>query len=176
MSYNEDINCIDDVLRPLSERAVSFLREDMSIEPQSGDIEISYPKRIELKKNTAMIGTGGSVKVIIAMGYDEPLLDKVVNRFLDGEEINPNEIDEIRESVSCEVVNIIVGNALINPVDNTTLSITPPVHIYEAKSLVQHKDSKIATAKVLTKFGDMLITVIGPRELFLEELDFKYSC
>ncbi len=162
-----------EILSPMLERTVSFLTEDMQISVTSNNIEIVSPNQVELKKNTAMIGTGGSIQVIITMSYDDKLLEKLVEVFLEGEEAPEDEIDEIRESVSSEIVNTIVGNALTNPLDGTTLSITPPILIYEAKSLFKHKSSKIATAIVNTEFGDMLLTVIGPKESFADTLNFK---
>lgn len=144
----------------------------MQINVISQNLEIVCPDQVELKKNTSMIGTGGNIQVIITMSYDDKLLEKLVEIFLEGEEVE-EEMDEIRESVSSEIINTIVGNALVNPLDGTTLSITPPILIYEAKSLFKHKNSKIATAILTTEFGDMLLTVIGPKELFVKELNFK---
>ena len=127
----------------------------------------------QLRKNTAMIGTGGSVQVLITMGYDDVLLEKLMKAFLEGEEVDEEEIDEVRESVSSEVINTIVGNALVNPIDGTALSITPPILIYEAKSLFKNKSSRIAAATISTEFGDMLLTVVGPKESFVNALNFK---
>ena len=163
----------NEILLPLVERSISFLQDDLGINVSSEEIQILAPKKVELKKNTAMIGTGGSVQVLITMGYDDELLEKVVEAFLEGEEIEEDEKDEIRESVSCEFVNTIVGNALKNPLDGTTLSITPPILICEAKSLFKQKSSKIAVAKIQTDFGEMLLTTIGPKETFSKELNFK---
>lgn len=162
-----------EILLPMLKRTVSFLTEDMQIKVSSNNLEVVCPKQVELKKNTAMIGTGGSIQVIITMSYDDALLEKLVEVFLEGEEASEDEIDEIKESVSSEIVNTVVGNALTNPLDGTTLSITPPVLIYEAKSLFKHKSSMIATAIIHTEFGDMLLTVIGPKESFADTLNFK---
>lgn len=163
----------EEILLPMLERTVSFLKEDMQIAVTSNNSEVVCPKQVELKKNTAMIGTGGSIQVIITMSYDDELLEKLVEVFLEGEEAPEDEIDEIRESVSSEIVNTIVGNALTNPLDGTTLTITPPILIYEAKSLFKHKSSRIATATIETEFGAMLLTVIGPKESFADTLNFK---
>ncbi|MFA6137225.1 MAG: chemotaxis protein CheX [Sulfurimonas sp.] len=162
-----------EILLPMLERAISFLTDDMQIKVTSNSAEVVCPNQVELKKNTAMIGTGGSIQVIITMSYDDQLLEKLVEVFLEGEEADEDELDEIRESVSSEIVNTVVGNALTNPLDGTTLTITPPILIYEAKSLFKHKSSRIATAIVTTEFGDMLLTVIGPKESFADALNFK---
>lgn len=162
-----------EILQPLVKRSMSFLKDDLGIAIDSQEINIMFPKKIELKKNTAMIGTGGSIQVLITMGYDDTLLDKLVEAFLEGEEVEEEELDEIRESVSCEIVNTIVGNALKNPLDGTTLGISPPILIYEAKSLFKQKSSQVAIAKIKTEFGEMLLSAVGPKESFSKVLNFK---
>lgn len=162
-----------DTLEPIMNRTMSFLEEDMGIAVISKAIEILSPKKVELKKNTVMIGTGGSIQVILTIGYDDLLLDKLVEAFLEGEKIDDDEKDEIRESVSCEFLNTVVGNAMTNFAGDGVISITPPVLIYEAKSLFKYKDSKIVTATIKTDFGDMTLAAVGPRELFEKELEFK---
>ena len=162
-----------DILMPIVNRTVSFLNDDMGITVISHDLEIICPNKVELKKNTSMIGTGGTIQVIITMSYDDDVLEELVKAFLEGEEADEGEMDEIRESVSSEIANTVVGNALTNPVDGTILTITPPVLIYEAKSLFRHKSSAIAMARVKTNFGEILLTAIGPKESFANELNFK---
>jgi len=162
------------ILLPLVERSITYLRDDLEIGIESDKIELISPKKIDLKKNTSMIGIGGSVQLLMTIGYDDELLDKLVEVFLEGEEIeDEDELQEIKDSVSCEILNTIVGNALKNPVDNTTLSITPPILISEAKSLSKQKDSQIAIAIIKTEFGELLLTVVGPKELFTDTLNFK---
>jgi len=166
-------DCKDDILEPLIKRAISFTQEKAEIKILDTKVEITCPNKIELKKNTAMLGTGGSIQIIITLGYDNILLDKLVEAFLEGDKVDNGELEEIRESVACEVVNIIVGNALKNPINDTVLSITPPILIYEAKKIFKYRNSKIATAVIMTQYGEMLISAIGPKELFVEELEFK---
>jgi len=173
MSIEEVALLEHEVLSPLIQRSISFLKDDLEIDVIVEHIDIMSPKKVKLKKNTAMLGTGGSVQVLITIGYDDKLLEKVVEAFLEGEEVEEDELEEIQESVSCEVVNIIVGNALKNPLDGTTLGITPPILISEAKSLFKQKSAQIAAATIKTEFGEMLLTVVGPKELFSKALNFK---
>ena len=174
MQKSEEKSFEHEILLPLVERSIGFLKDDLGISVSSESIEILAPKKVELKKNTAMIGTGGSVQVLITMGYDDDLLDKLVEAFLEGEEIeDEDELEEIKESVSCEIINTVVGNALQNPLDGTTLGITPPILIYEAKSLFKQRSSQIATSVLKTEFGEMLLTAVGPKETFSKTLNFK---
>ena len=162
-----------EIISPLLKRSISFLQDDLGIKVLSDLTNAMDAKKVDLKKNTAMIGTGGSIQALVTMGYDDALLDKIVEAFLEGEEVEEEELDEVKESVSCEVINTIVGNALKNPLDGSTLGITPPILIYEAKSLFRQKSSQIVAATIETEFGEMLVTVIGPKESFSETLNFK---
>ena len=150
------------ILDSLVKRSQSFLKEEMSIDIISISEEESSPPKVELQKNTSMISVSGSVEILIVMGYNDALLEKLIDAFLEGEEVEDDELDEIRESVSSEIVNIIVGNALFNPVDNTVLHISPPILIYEAKFLFQQKNSHISITRIETQFGDMLLSTIMP--------------
>ena len=153
------------ILDSLVERSESFLKEEMDIQILSVTQESSSPPKVKLQTSTTMISVSGSLEMLITMGYDNNLLEKLIEVFLEGEEIEEDEIDEIKESVSSEIVNIIVGNALFNPIDKSALHISPPILIYEAKFLFKHKDSKIAITKITTNFGEMLLTTIMPEML-----------
>ncbi|MFT5661394.1 MAG: CheY-specific phosphatase CheX [Sulfurimonas sp.] len=173
MEFEQDLSFEHEIISPLVKRSISFLQNDLEINVSSDSTDGVSTKKVNLKKNTAMIGTGGSVQVLVTMGYDDALLDKIIEAFLEGEEIDEDEMDEVKESVSCEVINTIVGNALKNPLDDTALSITPPILIYEATSLFKQKSSQIVTATIKTEFGEMLVTVVGPKASYSKTLNFK---
>ena len=173
MDNEQNISFEHEIISPLVQRSLSFLQNDLEINVSSDTIEGISAKKIELKKNTAMIGTGGSVQVLVTMGYDDALLDKIIEAFVEGEEIDEDEMDEVKESVSCEVINTIVGNALKNPMDDTALSITPPILIYETTSLFKQKSSQIVTATIETEYGEMFVTVVGPKASYSKTLNFK---
>ena len=84
MNESKETYIENDILMPLVERSISFLRDELDISVLSESIEVLSPTKVELKKNTAMIGTGGSVQVLITIGYDDELLSKVVEAFLEG--------------------------------------------------------------------------------------------
>ena len=170
---NNECENSTDVIKPIIKRAKSFLEEDMKIPILEHKVEIINSEHLLLKKNTAMIGTGGNIKIIITIGYDDEVLEKLVEAFSYGEVFKDEELEAIRESVSCEVANIVVGNAITNPLNESILSITPPVLIYEAKSLAKYKNSIIVTATIKTEFGEVQVSAIGPKELFVNILEFK---
>ncbi len=161
-----------DVLLPIIKRVKSYMETEMKIDIFNVS-EIAYPKNIHLKKNTIMLGTSGSIKLIITLGYDDILLNKLVEMFVDGDDVDDYESEEVRNSVACEISNTIIGNAIDNPIDNTDIYITPPVLVSEAKTLYKDKFSKFVFVTFATKYGDVQLTAVGPKEQFEEELDFK---
>jgi len=161
-----------DLLLPIVKRVKSYFEEEMKIDIFNTS-EITSPKNIHLKKNTIMIGTSGSIKLIITLGYDDLLLSKLVEVFVNGDEIEDADVDEINNSVACEISNTIIGNAINNPVDKSDIYITPPVMVSEAKTLYKDKHSKFIYVSFVTKYGEIQLTAVGPKEQFEEKLDFK---
>jgi len=156
----------------LMDRSISFLQEDMNIKVINSKFEITCPKKTKLKENMAMIGLGGNINSLVCIGSDDILLDKIVEAFLEGEIINDKDLNDIRESVSCEVANIIIGNAITTLAKDSIINITPPIFIYKGKSLFKDKTSKITITTIKTNFGEMLISVIMSKTLLEEEFKF----
>ncbi len=161
-----------DILVPIVKRVKTYLEEEFYIDVFNTS-DISCPKNIHLKKNTVMIGTSGSIKLIITLGFDEKLMNKIVEIFMGDNNISDFDFDEIKNSVACEVTNTIVANVIDNPIDNSNIYITPPVLISEAKTLNKDKDSKFAFVTFITKYGEIELTAVGPKEQFEDILEFK---
>jgi len=161
------------LLVPIIDRLESFLEDDMNIDVVNDESKIINSEHITLKENTVLIGTGGSVQLIIAMGFDDTVLEKLVDEFCYGEIYEGEELIEIQESVACEVSNTVIGNAIKNPIDDSVINITPPILIHEAKSLAKYKNSMILETEIKTVDGDIQLTVIGPKDVFSNKLNLK---
>ena len=112
-----------------------------------------------------MIGVGGKISLMTVISFDRELLNKLVSIFMDGEEVSKDEIDEIRESVTGEVINTIIGLALPTfPNRGKGITITPPITLNDASILKKHKNSRIVSANVTTNFGTVSISAIGEAE------------
>lgn len=161
-----------DILVPIVKRVKTYLEDELDIDVFNTS-EITCPKNIHLKKNTVMIGTSGSIKLVITLGFDENLINKIVEIFIGDDNISDFDLDEIRDSVACEVTNTIIANAINNPIDASNIYITPPVLICEAKTLNKDKDSKFVFVTFITKYGEIELSAVGPKEQFENILDFK---
>mgnify|MGYP003571711302 CR=1 FL=1 len=162
----------ESVLLPIIRRLINYLEVDMGIKVNTQN-EIVYKDHVSLKSNTAMIGTGGDIRIILTLGYDEGLLEELVDRFLYGEKVEDDELIEVQESVCCEIANIVIGNAIKNPYNDSLISITPPILIHEAKSFAKYKNSTIVEVVIATQFGEIQLSAVGPKELFSDKLNFK---
>lgn len=158
---------LKELLLPLQERTVQYLELDLEIPAQAQVISDKVFVDSYSIKNSSLLATSGSVEVYIAMGYDGTLFEEIVKVFLQGDEVPSEEIAEIKESISCEVINIIVGNAIKNPIDSTSLNITPPLYIDEMSSVFKDKNSNILTTNIKTQYGNIYIAITHPfKKLF----------
>jgi two-component system chemotaxis sensor kinase CheA len=151
---------IEYILSPVVNRATTYLQSDMKINIKNKAL-FSYLliNEIKIKSYCSYIHISGLVDVSVCISYDQFLLDKLLDEFNKGHQINNNEIALYRESISKEVINIIIGNALFNPYDKSVLEITTPC-IIEYDDLITHDlHQKIAHTIVDTEYGEMQILV-----------------
>ncbi|WP_024955294.1 chemotaxis protein CheX [Sulfurospirillum arcachonense] len=142
-----------------------FLSEDMDINIKGVEVENSSPDKLVLKDYTSMIGTGGKLNSMIVISFDNLLLDKLVELFMDGEQVEDEEFEEVRDSVSGETINTIIGLALPTfPNRGKGVTITPPITINDASNIKKYKDSKILSANITTDFGTLSISAMGSED------------
>ncbi|MFK5892400.1 MAG: ATP-binding protein [Pseudomonadota bacterium] len=159
-SNSQDNITIEYILSPVINRITTYLQSDMKINlNKKAKFSYTTMEQASIKKYASYIHISGLVEVSVCMSYDLFLLDKLLEEFNQGYHINENEIKEYRESVSMEVLNIVIGNALFNPYDKTVLEITSPV-ITKYDELCTHAlNEKIAHVIVDTEYGEMQILV-----------------
>jgi chemotaxis protein CheX len=139
-----------------------FLIEDMGIEIEHTEIIENSPDKLLLKDYTSMIGTGGKLNLMIIITYEQKILEHLVEIFMEGEEINKEEKEEIYNSVSGETINTIIGLSLpIFPNRGKGITITPPITISDASNIKKYKNAKIVTADIKTKFGSLSVSAMG---------------
>ncbi|MBN2894591.1 MAG: chemotaxis protein CheX [Campylobacterales bacterium] len=142
-----------------------FLEEDMntpivSITTQNNDVQ-----KLLLKSYTSMIATGGSLSLMVLISFETPILDHLMSRFMDGEAVASDELEEVRDSVCGEVINTIIGLALPTfPGRGKGVTITPPITISDAASITKYKTAKLTTSELRTAHGALSISVINSEQ------------
>jgi len=142
-----------------------FLSEDMGIEIKKVDIIDNSPDKLILKDYTSMIGTGGQLNLIVVITFETKILEHLVELFMDGEEVEDEEKEEIYDSVTGETINTIIGLSLpIFPNRGKGVTITPPITISDASNIKKYKNAKIISAEISTEFGKISISAMGSEE------------
>ena len=139
-----------------------FLSEDMDINIDQVDIADNSPDKLILKDYTSMIGTGGTLNLMVTISFDATFLEHLVNLFMEGEEVEDDEKEEIYDSVCGETINTIIGLALPTfPNRGKGVTITPPITLSDASNIKKFRNSKIVTANIVTQYGNMSISAMG---------------
>jgi CheY-specific phosphatase CheX len=148
------------VLKAIVHQVELFMNHEMNIET-TFDGEYRFVDSVELKKYTTTIGIGGSLNLLFYATYDEALLDNLTQAFLYGE-AHEAECMELRESAAGEVANVVIGLSLNDfPNSGRGVTITPPVTIEDAKSIVKTKGVGIISSTLSTPHGKIKLNVIG---------------
>lgn len=153
------------ILDSLILQARLFLEGDMDINISSIDAKHLESSQLSLNQHTSMIGVGGKLNLMVVISFDDELLNTLVDLFMEGEEVDDDEIDEVKESVTGEVINTILGLALPTfPNRGKGVTITPPITINDTTTLKRHKNSKILSAHVKTESGELILSAIGEED------------
>lgn len=151
---------LKEVLKAIVHQVEIFMNEEMKIETEF-DGEYRSVDKVELKKYTTTIGIGGTLNLLFYATYNELLLDNMTRRLAYGE-IAEDEFNELRDSAAGEIANMIMGQALSYfPNRGLGVSITPPVTIEDAKSIVKTNGTGIINAILSTPYGMIELNVIG---------------
>lgn len=139
-----------------------FLNGDMGINIEDVKTDEVDINKLKLKDYTSMVGTGGSLNILIVITYEQSLLDYLMEQFLEGEEVSEDERQDYLDSVSGEVINTIIGLALPTfPNRGKGVTITPPIMINDASNISKNKNSEIISANIVTDHGEMSIGAVG---------------
>lgn len=156
----ENIEVLKEVLTAIVYRVELFMNNEMNISTRF-DGEYRSVEKIDLKKYTTTIGIGGSINLLFYVTYNELLLDNLTRAFAYGH-IDESEFSELRESAAGEIANMIIGHAVSDfPNRGQGVTITPPVTIEDAKSILKTNGTGIITALLSTPYGNVELNVIG---------------
>lgn len=153
--------CLEQLLSAIVYRAELFLNDEMEIETSS-ERQFHAVNKIELKKYTTVIGIGGTLNCLFYTTYDESLLDKLTQKFIFGE-VDADEFLALRESAAGEIANTIIGHSIIDfPNRGYGVTLTPPSTIEDAKSILNTEGTGMINTSLLTPFGNIEFTILGP--------------
>lgn len=106
--------------------------------------------------------------------FDEPLIHKIFEIYAGDLDISAEEQEQMMEETAGDLLNIVVGNVLNAFTDKgERTSMTPPLTVTAAKSIIRHKNAMFNVADLKTKYGTVSVFCIGPKALFDQELNYR---
>lgn len=154
----EYLKSLEQALDIIVRHTEHFLIEEMHVETRF-DGKYRLVDKIFLKKYTTMIGIGGTTNIMFYATYDDVLLDNLTRKFI-GEVSSEEEFNDLRESAAGEIANIIIGSAINDFADKGT-TITPPITVEDAKSIIKTSETQIIAASLFTSYGNIELNVVG---------------
>lgn len=158
----------------VTNRCVDYLHEESGVEVKGMEYNLQEVKSLTLRYLTSLVAVGGNLGLYIAFSFDEAVIMHLFKSFTEELDLG-NEYDEsLVDEAAGEIINTIIGNALADvPATGGVISLTPPVVLGEAKSIVRHRDAYFYTAEIKTGIGSMSVMCIGPEKLFESDLQYK---
>lgn len=152
---------IEQTIRALAVRCLSFLDEDMGIEVLNEDISIESVNRLDLMKYTTMIGLGGVINHMFVMSFDDGMMGELTKAFVYGE-IEDSEMEDLKQGSASEIANTIIGNAIGNfPNGGRGVTFTPPISVEHGTRILKSKTSQIAVVELRTVHGVIILAIVA---------------
>lgn len=170
MSFNHKV--VPMVMNAIIGRSCSYLKEELGIAIRKTAPKLYDVEELLLKDVTTIIGIGQPVSMLIAFTFESSLLQRLFEIEADGLEIAPEERTLYLRETAAETANIVLGHSTADmEAEGQALSLSPPVVIEETRCIHRPKNAVFASVGIDTDVGDLMISFVGPRELFDEHLN-----
>lgn len=160
-----NVSCRD-IINHVVDVSMNFLAEETKIESKKSVSARKDLQKLQLRYMTSIMSVGGTLKMLLAFSFDKSLIEEVFRRYAQDIEIDESELALYIEETASEIINIVLGNAISKlNIKNHVISLSPPVVILEAKSIMRVKGSEFFTYILTTDFGVLEIFCVCPKEL-----------
>lgn len=148
------------VLNSIRHETKVFLTKYMQIDYENIEAVQDNSNKLTLNDFSTVIYVRGNLDFALMMSYEESILKRISNTFLDGAKVEEDEKEEIYDSVAKETANIIVGLSFTPSVDDGSVSkITPPFDVDDIL-IKKFENIKTFSEDLITEFGKMSINII----------------
>jgi CheY-specific phosphatase CheX len=143
-----------DLIDKLSNRMVAFLNTELDIATIDSVLVSNTLQKMQLNYLTSLISLEGSVKMFVALSYDESLFNEVFARYTAELTLEDDEQEEAMIDSAGDIVNILVGNTLADINDNNKkITMSPPIVITAAKQIGCQRHSLVYRTHLITQYG-----------------------
>lgn len=153
-------------------RARAYLQDEVGLAVTRARPTIGNMDALQLRAVTAVVCTGGPVKLLIAFSFERRLLEWLREQAIRSIEVAPSERDLFLRETAAETANFILGHATADLAeDGNDVTLSPPVVISEGRRILRPKKAMFATIELSTSYGIVDLDFIGPMELFDRHLN-----
>jgi CheY-specific phosphatase CheX len=173
MMHQTQTPCFKTMAASLAARAQSYLADQADIGVTEVHAATENVERLRLRPSTTVIGVGGSVGVLIAFSFSQEIISVLYERLTGDIAIPPEEEATYRDAVITEAANVIIGNCTADFTrDGGHISISPPLLLDDTKSIHRVNNALFGTIFMVTPSGSFEIHMIGPKDMFDEQLNY----
>lgn len=127
---------------------------------------------LTLRAVTAVVCTGGPIRLIIAFSFDRPLLERLRELATRDFTIEPHERELFLREAAAETANFILGHATADLAeDGNHVTLSSPVIINAGRRIHRPRKAMFTTLELTTAIGIVDIDFIGPPEMFDQHLN-----
>lgn len=155
-------------------KACSYFDTEFALKAASQPVGDGNTEALYLREMTAIVGIGGAIDLYIAFSFEDSLVQELYEKMTAGLQIDPAEEYDMKQATIGEIVNIIMGHSTMDlqGVDKKIISLTPPIVLDFVKTVPKLKNAVFHLRTLATTSGIMDVYLIGPKDLFSENLDY----
>jgi len=164
---------IKDLMQCLAQGTQSFLQAEAGVSVTRIDCRYEPVNILKLSYLTSLISVNSSINMFFAFSFEKDLIFSILRQMTQGLDYPEEETPDYLESAATEMLNIVVGNtAEFFAPGGERVTFSPPIVIQEARNMIRTQGTTFYSSVVQTSQGNLYIHLIGPRQLFDEQLNY----
>ncbi len=165
---------VHEIMSALSGQARSFLESEAGIEVYGVCFNHSPVSRLKLSYLTSVLSINTCINMFLAFSFEKELIYSILGTYAMDLDYHEGEEDIYLEETASEMSNIVAGNstAVFLPKEHP-VSISPPIVITEAKSILSHNQARFYSMEIQTSKGALFTYLVGPKHLFDSQLNYR---
>lgn len=164
---------INKLIRIVTDHAKSFFKSELDIQISNINLVEEALSNLKLSYLTSLISVNSYMNMFLAFSFEKELIYCILEKITDGSDYPRQEEDAYLEGAASEMLNIVVGNSAASfAPQGTNISISTPIVITEAKSIIRHDQARFYSVEIETDAGMLYIYLIKPKHLFDNQLNY----
>lgn len=149
---------VKDMIQSLQRRTADFLLSEMDLSIDLSPIMSKELKKLELWDVTSIISLGGDLQMLVAFSFDHSLIHHLFDMYSEELGLAQEDKEICFGEIAGDIINNIVGNATADfQYESSLITVTPPVIITDARSLIRHKKAEFVSVILKCDKGSMQI-------------------